>query len=85
MPRHGKQTFCCGAGGAQLFIADDKQELPGGRVNHKRFEQAAATGASTIAVACPYCPIMLNDAAQHAGRDDVRIVDVAEMVAQRIQ
>ena len=85
MPRHGKQTFCCGAGGAQLFIADDKQELPGGRVNHKRFEQAAATGASTIAVACPYCPIMLNDAAQHAGREDVQIVDVAEMVAQRIQ
>ena len=85
MPRHGKQTFCCGAGGAQLFIADDKQELPGGRVNHKRFEEAAATGVSTIAVACPYCPIMLNDAAQHAGREDVRIVDVAELVAERIQ
>ena len=85
MPRHGKQTFCCGAGGAQLFIADDKQEPPGGRVNHKRFEEAAATGVSTIAVACPYCPIMLNDAAQHAGREDVRIVDVAELVAERIQ
>ena len=85
MPRHGKQTFCCGAGGAQLFIADDKQELPGGRINHKRFEEAAATGVSTIAVACPYCPIMLNDAAQHAGREDVRIVDVAELVAERIR
>ncbi len=85
MPRHGKQTFCCGAGGAQLFIADDKQELSGGRVNHKRFEEAAAAGVSTIAVACPYCPIMLNDAAQHAGREDVRIVDVAELVAERIQ
>jgi len=85
MPRHGKQTFCCGAGGAQLFIADDKQELPGGRVNHKRFAEAAATGVSTIAVACPYCPIMLNDAAQHAGREDVQIVDVAELLAQRIQ
>ncbi len=85
MPRHGKQTFCCGAGGAQLFIADDKQELPGGRVNHKRFAEAAGTGVSTIAVACPYCPIMLKDAAQHAGREDIQIVDVAELVAQRIQ
>ena len=85
MPRHGKQTFCCGAGGAQLFIADDKQKLPGGRVNHKRFAEAAGTGVSTIAVACPYCPIMLKDAAQHAGREDIQIVDVAELVAQRIQ
>ena len=69
--RHGKDVFCCGAGGAQIFIADDKVELPGGRVNHKRFAELAATGASTLAVACPYCPIMLSDAAQHAGRDDV--------------
>ena len=83
--RHGKDVFCCGAGGAQIFIADDKVELPGGRVNHKRFAELAATGASTLAVACPYCPIMLSDAAQHAGRDDVRVADVAELVAERLR
>ncbi len=83
--RHGKDVFCCGAGGAQIFIADDRVELPGGRVNHKRFAELAATGASTLAVACPYCPIMLSDAAQHAGRDDVRVADVAELVAERLR
>ena len=82
--RHGKDAFCCGAGGAQIFIADDKVEPPGGRINHKRFAELAATGATTLAVACPYCPIMLSDAAQHAGRDDVRVADVAELLAERL-
>ncbi len=84
MEHHGKRTFCCGAGGAQLFIADDKVELPGGRVNHRRFAEAAASGASTLAVACPYCPIMLKDAAQHAQREDIAVLDVAELVAARL-
>lgn len=84
MPHHGVKTFCCGAGGAQLYIADDKVELPGGRVNYKRFEEVAASGADTVAVACPYCPIMLRDAAGQAGRDEVRIVDIAELVAEGI-
>lgn len=84
MPHSGKKTFCCGAGGAQLFIADDKAEPPGGRVNHRRFAEVEQTGASTVAVACPYCPIMLKDAGQHAKRDDVAVVDVAELVAERL-
>jgi Fe-S oxidoreductase len=82
--RHGMETACCGAGGAQLYIADDKKEQSGGRVNHRRFVELAETGAKTIAVGCPYCPIMLKDAAGHAGREDVRIVDVAELLASRL-
>ena len=82
MPHHAADTFCCGAGGAQLYIADDSVELPGGRVNYKRFEEAQQTGADTIAVACPYCPIMLKDAAGRAGRDDIRVLDVAELIAE---
>jgi Fe-S oxidoreductase len=81
---HGMQTACCGAGGAQLYIADDKKEWPGGRVNHRRFDELASTGAKTIAVGCPYCPIMLKDAAGQAGREDVRILDVAELLASRL-
>jgi Fe-S oxidoreductase len=84
LAHHGKRTFCCGAGGAQLFIADDKTELPGGRVNHRRFAEVEATGASTVAVACPYCPIMLRDAAQHARREDIQVLDIAELVAARL-
>ena len=84
MEHHGERTFCCGAGGGQLYIADDSVELPGGRVNHRRFEEAETTGADTVAVACPYCPIMLRDAAGQAGRDEIRVVDVAELVAERL-
>ena len=80
---HGQNTQCCGAGGAQLFIADDQREQAK-RVNELRFAQLAETKASTIAVACPYCPIMLRDAANHAQRDDVAILDVAEIVARNL-
>lgn len=82
---HGQDTFCCGAGGAQLFITDDRREQSAERVNQKRFAQIAETGASTVAVACPYCPIMLRDAAGHARRDDIAILDLAEIVASRLR
>ncbi len=84
MPRHGSKTFCCGAGGAQIYIADDSAEPPGARVNDRRFAEVAETGADTVAVACPYCPIMLKDAAGRAGRGDMRVADVAQLVAERI-
>ena len=83
--RHGKNTQCCGAGGAQLFIADDSQGQDKGRVNQLRFAQLAKTNVSTLVVACPYCPIMLRDAANHAKRDDIEILDLAEVVAKSIQ
>ncbi|HKO04486.1 MAG TPA: (Fe-S)-binding protein [Candidatus Acidoferrales bacterium] len=82
---HGQNTSCCGAGGAQLFITDDRREGTRERANQRRFAQLAETKASTIAVACPYCPIMLRDAAGHAKRDDVAILDVAELTARRLQ
>ena len=81
---HGENTFCCGAGGAQLFLADDRREENKERVNQRRFAQLMETKASTVAVACPYCPIMLRDAAGHAKRDDVAILDIAEIVASRL-
>jgi len=82
---HGQNTFCCGAGGTQIFITDDRREHAGERVNQHRFSQLAETGASTLAVGCPYCATMLTDAANHAQRDDVKVMDVAEIVASRLQ
>jgi Fe-S oxidoreductase len=82
---HGKNTQCCGAGGAQLFIADDSRGQDNGRVNQLRFAQLAQTKMSTVVVACPYCPIMLRDAANHAKRDDIEILDLAEVVAKSIR
>ena len=82
---HSQNTQCCGAGGARLFITDDKREQTKHRVNELRFAQLASTGASTLAVACPYCPTMLRDAANRAQRDDLEIVDVAEIVARSLR
>ena len=86
MAHHGRDTLCCGAGGGQLYIADDRRETAErGRANDLRFAEAASTGATTVATACPYCPIMLNDAAGRSGRADVRVLDVAEIVASRLE
>jgi Fe-S oxidoreductase len=82
---HGANTQCCGAGGAQLFIADDSRGPDKGRVNQLRFAQLVETKMSTVVVACPYCPIMIRDAANRAKRDDFEILDLAEVVAKSIQ
>jgi Fe-S oxidoreductase len=54
-------------------------------VNELRFAEIAETKASTVVVACPYCPIMLRDAANHAQRDDLEILDLAEIVARSLR
>jgi Fe-S oxidoreductase len=82
---HGQNTRCCGAGGAQLFIADDQRDQAKQRVNELRFAELAETRTSAVVVACPYCPIMLRDAANHAQRDDLEILDLAEIVAKSLR
>ena len=82
---HGQNTRCCGAGGAQLFIADDQRYQARQRVNELRFAELAETKAPTLVVACPYCPIMLRDAANLAQRDDLEILDLAEIVAKSLR
>jgi Fe-S oxidoreductase len=82
---HGQNTQCCGAGGAQLFVADDTREHGKQRVNQRRFAELMQTQATTVAVACPYCPIMLRDAANTLKRDDIEILDIAEIVARNLR
>lgn len=81
MPRHGKQSFCCGAGGGQMW----KEEEPGdGAVNKARYDEARATGASTIAVGCPFCLTMMTDAANSAD-EGVVVKDVVELIAESLE
>ncbi len=81
MPRHGAKSFCCGAGGAQMW----KEEEHGtANVNHTRFKEAKATGAKTLAVGCPFCMTMLNDASKADG-GEVAVKDVAEIVAEHLK
>ncbi|HEY3764647.1 MAG TPA: (Fe-S)-binding protein [Gaiellales bacterium] len=78
MERSGKDTFCCGAGGAHMWM-----EERGSGINEERVRQAAETGAETLAVACPYCTIMLDDGVRTSGRD-LRVADVATLLAESI-
>jgi Fe-S oxidoreductase len=82
---HGQNTQCCGAGGAQLFVADDQRSQGKERANQLRFAELMATKVSTVAVACPHCPTMLRDAANRSNRDDVEILDLAEIVAKHLR
>ena len=84
MPRHGKQSFCCGAGGGQMWkeeehgIGEDAEA-----VNQNRYREAAATGASTVAVGCPFCLTMMTDAAT-AASDGVEVKDIVELIAETL-
>ena len=77
MPRHGTRGLCCGAGGARFWM----EEHTGKKVNNERAEEALATEADEIAVACPFCFVMLDDGVKELGRDDVPVRDIAMILA----
>ncbi len=88
MPRNRAKSFCCGAGGAQMW----KEEEQGAqRVQEARFAEAKAAlrgsaptaGAGTLAVGCPFCLTMMNDASKADG-GEIKVMDVAELVAEKL-
>ncbi len=79
MEKHGKRTFCCGAGGAHMWM-----EERGSQINEERVRQATETGASTLAVACPFCTVMLDDGVRSAGAE-IEVVDVATLLVQAVE
>ncbi len=81
MKRCRTRGFCCGAGGAQMF----KDAEPGREeVNINRTKEALATGASTIAVACPFCMTMMSDGVKNQEKEgEVQVKDLAELIAER--
>ncbi|MGB1250088.1 MAG: (Fe-S)-binding protein [Candidatus Promineifilaceae bacterium] len=81
MDKSGKDSFCCGAGGAQVW--KEEEEHGSDEVNVTRYEHAEATGAKTIAVGCPFCAVMLNDAKGKKG-ESMQVKDVAEIIADRL-
>jgi Fe-S oxidoreductase len=86
MERTRERSFCCGAGGARMWM----EEKLGTRINGNRTAEAVATGAEVIAIGCPFCRVMLSDgltAAQSAGeaREEVQVLDVAQMLLAAVR
>lgn len=81
MERSKEKSFCCGAGGGRLFM----EEHVGERINVVRTEQAVETGATTIAVGCPFCKSMIVDGTKSKDIEEkIKVRDVAELLAERL-
>ncbi len=81
MPRNQATSFCCGAGGARMWM----EESIGTRINETRTDEALGTGAELVAAACPYCIVMLTDGVstrkqQGKAGEDVRVTDISEVL-----
>jgi Fe-S oxidoreductase len=86
MPRNKDRGFCCGAGGARMWM----EETLGTRVNTNRTEEAIATGADTVAVACPFCRVMISDGVSALESDketvdQTQVMDVAQLLLSSVK
>ena len=76
-PRTRERSFCCGAGGGQMFLGEEK----GKRVNVERVEELVATGAAVIGTACPFCQTMFRDALGAVTQSPPKLLDIAQIAA----
>jgi len=82
MAHYGRESFCCGAGGARMWM----EEKIGTRINETRTQEAINSGASTVATACPFCMTMLSDGITTKGKNDSLVTkDVAEIVMEALE
>jgi Fe-S oxidoreductase len=80
MDRNLEKSFCCGAGGGRMWMEESAEH----RLNINRTRQALAKTPDTIAVSCPYCMTMFEDGLKNEKADQVRVLDLAEIVAPQI-
>src|SRR5699024_1049576 len=86
MPRNRNTGFCCGAGGARMWMEEDL----GSRINLNRTDEALATGADAIAIGCPFCKTMINDGVNNRQADiedkseRTQVLDIAQMFRESI-
>ena len=85
MPRNSETSFCCGAGGARMWM----EEKLGSRINMNRTAEAVATGAGAIAVGCPFCRVMLSDGlssmqAEATAPETTEVLDVAQLLLEAV-
>jgi len=80
MPRNKERSFCCGGGGGRMWM----EEKIGTRINLNRVDEAIDTGAQEVAVACPFCRIMVGDG-MVARQSDVEVLDVAQILLRNLK
>ena len=81
--RNGTKGMCCGAGGARMWM----EESTGKQINVERSQELLATGATKIAVACPFCYIMIDDGVkgEGVGEDEVKVADISMHLLEAIE
>ena len=79
-PRNHERSFCCGAGGGLAFLGEET----GQRVSHNRAAELVATGATTVATACPFCNSMFRDALTEQGEGAPKLLDIAQLAARTL-
>ena len=83
MKRSRANGLCCGAGGAQVFKDAEKGNK---EVNTERVEEAVASGADVVAMSCPFCMVMFQDAVKKLDKEDeVEMKDIAEIAAESLK
>ncbi|MEY3578609.1 MAG: hypothetical protein RIS49_587 [Actinomycetota bacterium] len=80
MPRNKERSFCCGGGGGRMWM----EEKIGTRINLNRVDEAIDTGVPEVAVACPFCRIMVGDG-MVARQSDVEVLDVAQVLLRNVK
>jgi len=86
MPRNKERSFCCGAGGARMWM----EETIGTRINETRTDEALGTQPDMVTAACPYCIVMLTDGVatrkqQGKASEDVQVADVSEVLLRSVR
>lgn len=81
LPRHAENAFCCGAGGSRMFM----EEKLGTRISDNRATEVVASGATTLAVGCPYCNTMLTSGIKAvAPESGIEVKDIAQVVRDNL-
>jgi Fe-S oxidoreductase len=82
LDRHGKESFCCGAGGGRMWM----EETIGKRINVERAEEIAGQQVANVAVACPFCLTMIEDGMKELNKDEeIKTQDICELVAKNME
>ncbi|MBU2514663.1 (Fe-S)-binding protein [bacterium] len=81
MVQNRDKSFCCGAGGGRMWL----EENLGSRMNLQRVQQAVDTDAKTVCVSCPYCLVMFEDGLKDSNAENMRVYDLAEIVAESME